>query len=576
MSHRQSIHFEDSSAFQVEYDRNISNGGAFFPSDAAFELREIIEVELDLRFCSERIALEAEVVHAGGGNVAVQFLLPASELRSRLEGFLPGPGAAPATNGALASAPPPVREAAPLDASPADDGGACDSDAFDHDAFDADALDSEYLDADEGVDRSAFASDVDDVPFSAPEGQAMGASTGDDDFEIGGGDDGGFDPDEISSDDLASVLGDDEGIAAASTDAARPDAGAPLEPFEPATDPSLAPLPDTDPASALPEVMAELTDPALKVTMDPPAPPATEAAGDPLDDVDDRREAPRSKARVPARLVTTNLDLSGRTRDLSQSGVLVSTDGTDLPVGRKVRLELQHPESGRPIEVRGRVSRHVEGEGTVAAVGISFEDTGDEGLAAFVEEVRQNEERQVESGITGVIQELGMANLIQMLGQSSPLGTLTASHGSEEGIVAFEHGQLRYAQLGGLSGVKALARMLSWDEGAFEFRAHVDPITDEDEPQHLEMAILEAVRQLDEAKLADAPRFRGDQTFRIDREALGAQSGLPKAEEAVLDLATAGFTVRRILDVIPESDAQVFEALTSLAEAGILLPNDDG
>ena len=63
--------------------------------------------------------------------------------------------------------------------------------------------------------------------------------------------------------------------------------------------------------------------------------------------------------------------------------------------------------------------------------------------------------------------------------------------------------------------------------------------------------------------------------YPIDRDALASQAGLPKVEEAVLDLATAGFTVRRILDVIPESDAQVLEALASLSEAGILAPNHD-
>ena len=40
----------------------------------------------------------------------------------------------------------------------------------------------------------------------------------------------------------------------------------------------------------------------------------------------------------------------------------------------------------------------------------------------------------------------------------------------------------------------------------------------------------------------------------------------------MLDLAAAGFTVRRILDVIPEDDAQVSAALLALIERGVLLP----
>jgi hypothetical protein len=58
----------------------------------------------------------------------------------------------------------------------------------------------------------------------------------------------------------------------------------------------------------------------------------------------------------------------------------------------------------------------------------------------------------------------------------------------------------------------------------------------------------------------------------VDRGALAAAGALAKTEEAVLDLAAAGFTVRRILDVIPEDDAQVSAALLALVERGVLAP----
>ena len=65
--------------------------------------------------------------------------------------------------------------------------------------------------------------------------------------------------------------------------------------------------------------------------------------------------------------------------------------------------------------------------------------------------------------------------------------------------------------------------------------------------------------------------------LRLDRmlaelAALAAIGGLAKVEEAVVDLATAGFTVRRILDVVPEGDADVSAALASLIEQGVLRP----
>ena len=294
---------------------------------------------------------------------------------------------------------------------------------------------------------------------------------------------------------------------------------------------------------------------------------------DPLNEVGDRRKGSRSVARVPARLASSKVSLEGRTRDLSETGVLISADASELPLGKEVELELQHPESGERLAVRGRVSRHVEAEGTVAAVGLEFdapEERRSE-LRNFVADVKRAESERARSGISGRIEELGIANLIQMLGQSSPLGTLTATHGAEEATIAFENGAVRYALLGRLRGVKALARVLKWNEGTFSFTRSVDAITDETQPIPLQNALLEAARQVDES--ARAPRLDMKRRFEVDRE-LAAGGELDKLEEAVVDLAAAGLSVRRMIDVIPDSDGAVQEAIRALLERGVLKPKE--
>jgi hypothetical protein len=295
-------------------------------------------------------------------------------------------------------------------------------------------------------------------------------------------------------------------------------------------------------------------------------------ARDPLDRVVDRRGAARAVARVPARVSVNHLSLEGYTRDLSETGVLISADGSDLPLGKTVELELQHPESGERMSVRGRVSRHVETDGTVAAVGVKFEPPQDVAgqLRNFVSDVKRAEAKRAQSGISGRIEELGIANLIQMLGQSSPRGTLTASHGNEEATIAFENGAMRYALLGPLRGVKALARALQWSSGTFSFAKHVDALTDEPAPMPLQSALLEAARQVDESVRA-AP-IDPKRRFRVERGAFASAGELTKLEEAVLDLAGAGLTVRRMIDVIPDSDAAVHEAIRTLLERGLLAP----
>jgi hypothetical protein len=293
---------------------------------------------------------------------------------------------------------------------------------------------------------------------------------------------------------------------------------------------------------------------------------------DPLANVADRRKSPRAVVRVPARVQSSHVSFEGRTRDLSETGVLISGDATDLPLGKTVQLELQHPVSGRRMEARGVVSRHVETEGAVAAVGIHFEAPADEEilLKEFVSDVKRAEAERIASGITGRIEELGMPSLLQMLGQSSPHGTLTATNGPEEATVAFEHGAIRYAQLGNLMGIKAIARMLQWPSGAFSFHAYVDPITDEPDPIPLQNALIEAARQVDEARAAAPLDMRA--RFTVNRAAFADAGELSKTEEAVLDLAAANMTVRRILDVIPEPDAEVQYAIRALLEREMLVP----
>ncbi|MDX1650033.1 MAG: DUF4388 domain-containing protein, partial [Myxococcota bacterium] len=286
----------------------------------------------------------------------------------------------------------------------------------------------------------------------------------------------------------------------------------------------------------------------------------------------ERRGSPRGPARMPATVAATHVEIDGRTRNLSETGVLISADASELPVGKPVALSLRHPETGERVQVAGRVSRHVEGEGAVAAVAIAFEGPrGDPALAAFVEAARETERLRGREGIRGRIEELGMPNLLQMLAQSSPKGTLTVTRGEEEGVIAFEAARLRYARLGAARGRKAITRLLAWPDGRFAFYAGVDAVDEEDEPLPLQALLLDVVRALDEGDARPTgPVLAADTRFRLDRKALGDGGALSKTEEAVVDLAAAGFTVRRMLDVIPEDDDDIRQAVAALLERGVL------
>lgn len=288
-----------------------------------------------------------------------------------------------------------------------------------------------------------------------------------------------------------------------------------------------------------------------------------------------RDRADRAPTRVPVLVKgPTGKSLRGRTRDLSKSGVLLSIEGEELPVGREVELELVHPTTRESLAVTGRVMRHLTGEGVVPAVAVKIHaGVQRDAVERFVEDVRRLDEEQQRSGIRGPLEELGAVGLLQMFAALARRGTLTVTSGVEEGIVSFADGQLIRAHVGSVLGMKALARIFGWRDGFFEFRASVDEEPSSGDPSPMEASILEALRLLDEANRQAGPDLAPAARFSVDRTELEATKGsLDTTQQAVLELAAAGFTVRRILDVIPESDVSIRTAIAHLLERGLLTP----
>ena len=60
-------------------------------------------------------------------------------------------------------------------------------------------------------------------------------------------------------------------------------------------------------------------------------------------------------------------------------------------------------------------------------------------------------------------------------------------------------------------------------------------------------------------------------TLRVDEIETAAAGQLGKVEEAVLDLLRVGSSLARIIDVIPEPDAEIHRAVASLLDAGLIL-----
>ena len=328
---------------------------------------------------------------------------------------------------------------------------------------------------------------------------------------------------------------------------------------------------------AAPAELRSVFEPVLEAIAEQGTPAAVEPDPQPpeIDEGHVKRGAPRSRARLMARVYCPGCEpIEGRTRDLSITGALVSIGSTPpLDLDEPVKVLIAHPETGMEREILGKVARHVKGEGDVVrAIGIQFyvRDSDRRAVEQFLRDLRNTEHSRHLGGIQGEISELGLANLVQTFGVAAREGTLDVMCGPEEGYLAFEDGCLRAASLGGTRGVKALARMLAWTEGRFEFHARIDPATPRDESIPLDGAMLEAMRLMDESAEIDRAQFPADALLEVDEEARSAASELSKLEEAVLDLASSNMNVQRILDIIPETDDEIYLAMWGLMEQGVL------
>jgi Tfp pilus assembly protein PilZ len=287
---------------------------------------------------------------------------------------------------------------------------------------------------------------------------------------------------------------------------------------------------------------------------------------------DARRRAPRFEARVPVELDFGDGPIQAHTRDLSQTGVLVSVPDRTADAGEPVRLTLHDPESQQSMTVDAVVVRTVESDGGVSAVAVDFvlSDAESPAMNMMIESIQASEHARRLGGIKGDIGELGVPNILQMFGDTGKPGTLSLRIGNREGLVGFEGGMLRFVRLGPVSGMKALVRILGWEQGQFEFHARLDPVETREPPLPLSVALLEGLRLLDEERQGGELSLADDAVLKVRGEALSDDDDLSKLEAAVVDLARAGFQVKRTLAVIPEPDVEVRRAIASLVERQII------
>ncbi len=291
---------------------------------------------------------------------------------------------------------------------------------------------------------------------------------------------------------------------------------------------------------------------------------------------EDPSAAWRKAARHPIR-ICVYVEHQGKvhvccTQNVSRSGVLVAIDPSqDFPVGSKLKLRFVQPLEGQDLEAPATVVRKVTLEGGRQALGINFDwpDEKCQAVTHFITRLELGACGREGADITGAISSLGVANIVQMLASCCDEGTLSLRRGDEGGRVIFREGNLLEIHCGDLWGIDGLAKLCTWKTGTFSYGAeveHLDP-TNSDEPISVYGALLEAAARHDE-HVHEGPGGISHQATLKLCSSDPAVSG--QIDEALVELAQAGFDLKHVLEIIPEDDAEIMRSLTSLCEQGII------
>jgi Tfp pilus assembly protein PilZ len=285
------------------------------------------------------------------------------------------------------------------------------------------------------------------------------------------------------------------------------------------------------------------------------------------------RVEPRFPASAPVLLEVNGRRLSAETGDVSYNGMLALLHGVDLGLETKLTVRIEHPRTGEKLEVRARVVNQTRCDNGVMAVGMQFiyELERIDQVARFVDDLRSYHHARNLATVSGSLADTPLESVLETFASASNAGTLHLTRGDDVGKIAYQDGEIIYATVGLVSGAKALGRLFSWIDAQFEFRPEVEPMDGARGRLPLTPAILAAAVARDELARLNLNDLIPDVMFSVDVGRLNAvELTLNDLGRKITENAEMGFPLGAMLDMIPNSDVDIYKMITELIEAGIL------
>jgi Tfp pilus assembly protein PilZ len=287
----------------------------------------------------------------------------------------------------------------------------------------------------------------------------------------------------------------------------------------------------------------------------------------------ERRSSTRSRSDADILISTENGEFSGATANICYTGVLALIPVVSIPVGTAVRVHLSNPLVELDLAVDGKIVHSRRCDGGMMAHGIQLHYPADriDEVMAFIEFLQSFDRARRLAVVSGELDASGLGAVLDMFMNTAPSGTLSVLHGKDEGKIVFSEGYILRCTVRMVSGMKALARMVRWTEGRFEFHHELQLPETPDDPQPSEAAMMMAAIQADEMARTGFDASATSDTFRIDPEARKVHHGsLTELEREVLEYAAEGFNVETISDVVAAPDADIYKAFFVLLKLGVI------
>ena len=238
---------------------------------------------------------------------------------------------------------------------------------------------------------------------------------------------------------------------------------------------------------------------------------------------------------------------------------LGSTNGTFVN-GEKVKKV--HLKEGDRILIGTSIIKLVAMDGTGAQMSVPSEAEARERL-----DVQARRQAAPGRPMSGVIEEIPLPDLLQLLSTSRKSGVLQIRSDRGVGRIYLRKGQIYYASIDDNFAVKpqkAIYRLLSWATGTFELEPPDDRQVMEEIGESTEALLMEGLRLLDELRAVEGDLPPYQSRLAVPTPLAGRLRDLSPGELDVFQLVLDHGSLPAVLDSYAGSDLDAYKSLVTL------------